>query len=597
MKYLMYYRDGFIRKYGLTKPAVTMGRGQENDLIVDEDFVSRSHLTIDVLDDHIVIHDRGSTNGTYVNSERVEDAIIKIGESFTIKGMAFYLKEGSLSEFQVAKEIPAVFQRLWREDEGKVRAAKTRYVRSAHQVVLKQVLSAGMRCSQITEVFAVLSVVLPAVRELASLVIVADDPAGLSILFAYKSDWNEQTVTECVRKQASVFCQQGPVRLFDASRQSYSYPLTLADRMATIIHTPEGELDEEHPKTVKFLRTLAREVELISHIISDEPQKEKESAVNHEHPEEIVTHNQKMIDLCKQARRIAAGDIGVLIEGDSGTGKELLARLIHRNSKRAHRSFIGINCAAIPESLLESELFGHEKGAFTGAHELKKGKFELASSGTLVLDEIGDMPLPLQAKLLRALEEREFFRLGGTAPIRVDIRIISLTHSDMRSLINEKRFREDLYYRLAQHVIHVPPLRERTEDIPALINYFAGLYCRAENKSIGGFSQKAYDALLTCPWPGNVRQLKNEIQRLVSLIDNGEIIDFDLLSDDIRSAAAPVSTCDYERQAIQAEDERTRLIKLLDRNHWNKSKTARELGITNQGLWKRLKRLNITTPE
>ncbi len=597
MKYLMYYRDGFIRKYGLIKPAVTMGRGQENDLIVDEDFVSRTHLAIDVKDDHIVIHDRGSTNGTCVNSERIDDAVIKIGENFTIKGMAFYLKEGSLNEFQVAKEIPAVFQRLWREDECKVRAAKTRYIRSAHQVVLKQVLSAGMRCTQITETFAVLSVVLPAVRELASLVIVADDPAGLSILFTYKCDWNEQTVTECVRKQASVFCQQGPLRLFDASRWSYSYPLTLADRMAAIIHTPEGDSEEEHPKTVKFLRTLAREIELISHIISDEPQKEKENNVNHEHTEEIVTHNQKMIDLCKQARRIAAGDIGVLIEGDSGTGKELLARLIHHNSKRAARCFIGINCAAIPESLLESELFGHEKGAFTGAHEMKKGKFELASGGTLVLDEIGDMPLPLQAKLLRALEEREFFRLGGTVPIKVDIRIVSLTHSDIRALIHERRFREDLYYRLAQHVIHVPPLRERSEDVPCLINYFAGLYCRREGKSIGGFSQKAYEALLTCPWPGNVRQLKNEIQRLVNLIDSGEVIDFDLLSDDIRSALAPVAGNNHDQLAIQAEDERTRLIKMLDRNRWNKSKTAREIGITFQGLWKRMKRLNITTPE
>ncbi|MCP5053725.1 MAG: sigma-54 factor interaction domain-containing protein, partial [bacterium] len=184
---------------------------------------------------------------------------------------------------------------------------------------------------------------------------------------------------------------------------------------------------------------------------------------------DIIAENRQMKELIDQSKKIAASDIFVLIQGESGTGKEVFARLIHQCSPRSRGKYVAINCAAIPENLLESELFGHEKGAFTGAYAQKKGKLELASGGTLVLDEIGDMPLNLQSKLLRALQEREFYRLGGSTPIHVDLRLVSMTHQDIESLIAEGEFREDLFYRLVHRTISIPPLRERREDIPPLI--------------------------------------------------------------------------------------------------------------------------------
>ena len=189
-----------------------------------------------------------------------------------------------------------------------------------------------------------------------------------------------------------------------------------------------------------------------------------------------------MKELIQQAKKIASSDIFVLIQGESGTGKELFARLIHKYSRRSKKEFIAINCAAIPENLLESELFGHEKGSFTGAYTQKKGKLEVVSGGTLVLDEIGDMPVNLQSKLLRALQEKEFYRVGGTTSITVDLRIISITNKDLKQLITEGKFREDLFYRLVHRPITIPPLRERKEDISALINFFTLKFCQQGGK-------------------------------------------------------------------------------------------------------------------
>ena len=191
---------------------------------------------------------------------------------------------------------------------------------------------------------------------------------------------------------------------------------------------------------------------------------------------------------------------------------------------------MALNCAAIPENLLEAELFGSERGAYTGAFSRKHGKLELASGGTLVLDEIGDMPLAVQTKLLRALQEHEFYRLGGNEPIKVDLRIISSTHRDLKQLIAEKLFRNDLYYRLVHHIIHLPPLRERPEDIASLLTHFIHSFCSQISRQIRGLSVQAHQRLMEYSWPGNVRQLKNEIKRIVSLAEEGEMIGIDLLS-------------------------------------------------------------------
>lgn len=250
--------------------------------------------------------------------------------------------------------------------------------------------------------------------------------------------------------------------------------------------------------------------------------RKEELATQHGLPT-IVGEDPRLKQVVSALRRAATSEVTVLLGGESGTGKELFARGLHAFSARAAGPFVAINCAAIPETLLESELFGHEKGAFTGASARKPGKFEVADGGTLFLDEIGDLTFSLQAKILRAIENREFDRVGGTASIRVDVRIVAATNRDLPAAVAARQFREDLYFRLSVFPITVPPLRERLADIPLLANHFVGRYSRSIGKPGLGLSPQAEEALCQYRWPGNVRELQNSIERAVVLCDAPEI--------------------------------------------------------------------------
>ncbi|MGH7387945.1 MAG: sigma-54-dependent transcriptional regulator [Candidatus Rokuibacteriota bacterium] len=236
----------------------------------------------------------------------------------------------------------------------------------------------------------------------------------------------------------------------------------------------------------------------------------------------LIGRHPRMQDVYKTIGRIAGTDVTVLLRGESGTGKELVARAIHHYSRRSGRPFVAVSCAAIPATLLESEMFGHERGAFTDAKERRLGKFELAHGGTLYLDEIGDMPLELQAKLLRALQERTIERLGGQEPIRVDVRVLAATNRDLDSLMGEDRFREDLYYRLNVVTLNLPPLRERRRDVPLLVEHLLGKH--ADELGERGVAPEALDRLVGHDWPGNVRELENVVQRAMVLATNGVIL-------------------------------------------------------------------------
>ncbi|HEX5108324.1 MAG TPA: sigma-54 dependent transcriptional regulator [Vicinamibacterales bacterium] len=237
----------------------------------------------------------------------------------------------------------------------------------------------------------------------------------------------------------------------------------------------------------------------------------------------IVGEDPKLRQVSQQLHRAASTDATVLLEGESGTGKELFARALHALSPRADGPFVAINCAAIPETLLETELFGHEKGAFTGAAMRKPGRFEVAHRGTLFLDEIGDLPLPLQAKILRALEEKQFERVGGTQTLRVDVRVVAATHRNLKVRVAERLFREDLYFRLSVFPIRIPPLRERTGDIVILARHFVDRFCRDLNKRLLALSPESIDALCAYSWPGNVRELQNCIERAAILCEEDTI--------------------------------------------------------------------------
>ena len=252
--------------------------------------------------------------------------------------------------------------------------------------------------------------------------------------------------------------------------------------------------------------------------------------------EKIVFKSRSFSKVLDMARAAAVSDAPVLIYGESGTGKEIVADYIHKASSRAGREIIKINCVALPENLFESELFGYEAHAFTGAQKQKKGIFELADRGTILLDEIGEVPLSLQPKLLRVLQEKEILRIGGRIPIKVDFRVISASNKNLKDLVRKGLFREDLYYRLGVVEISVPPLRERREDIAPLLDFFLSLYSKKYSKKITGFEKGALECLQNYPWHGNVRELKNLIERLV-IFEKSELIGTDFFPDDLCAKA------------------------------------------------------------
>ena len=295
--------------------------------------------------------------------------------------------------------------------------------------------------------------------------------------------------------------------------------------------------------------------------------------------------------LLEMVETVARGDSTVLLLGETGTGKELIARAIHGLSPRENRPFVKLNCAAIPTGLLESELFGHERGSFTGAIAQKIGRLEVAHQGSLFLDEIGDIPLELQPKLLRVLQEREFERLGSTRTQRVDVRIVAATHRDLEGMILEKQFRSDLYYRLNVFPVHVPPLRERPEDIPLLVQHFVQQATRRMRKTIDTVPSETMEALIHYRWPGNIRELENIIERAV-ILSPGPVLR--LSPRDLKSRIAPGQNPD-RRQTLE-EVERNHILKTLKETSWvlsGPSGAAARLGLNRSTLYFRMKKLGI----
>jgi two-component system, NtrC family, nitrogen regulation response regulator NtrX len=295
----------------------------------------------------------------------------------------------------------------------------------------------------------------------------------------------------------------------------------------------------------------------------------------------------------EQASQVARSDARVLLTGESGTGKELIAEHLHRLSPFASGPFIKVNCAAIPVDLLESELFGHEKGSFTGATSRKRGKFELADGGSIFLDEVGDLHEASQAKLLRVLQEGEFQRVGGAEMLHVNVRVISATNRDLSTLVGQKKFREDLYYRLSVVPIRVPPLRERTEDIRPLAEYFLEDFCRRNNFRPKRIDEEVWGALRAYRWPGNVRELRNIIERM-AILTLAESIAIESIPLEIRFS--PASSLNSNLDEIRTHAERNRIQQALEQSGWNVSAAARALGIGRTRLHKRIRTLEIATP-
>ncbi len=304
---------------------------------------------------------------------------------------------------------------------------------------------------------------------------------------------------------------------------------------------------------------------------------------------EIQTRNSRMVDVIKKSLKLAQSNLSVLILGESGTGKELLADLIHKYSPREEKNFVKINCAAFPESLLDNELFGHEKGSYTGANDCFKGVFEQADNGSLFLDELGDMPLSIQAKILRAIQENEIRRLGGKEIIKINVRFIAATNRNLEELVSDKLFRSDLYYRLNCASVYIPPLRDRKEDIPLLIDYFLNRYSDEEAKPRVSISDQAMELLLNYDWPGNVRELKAAVNYGATICSNGIMLPEDL------PMSHPVKTIDETATLTPVMAvEKELIIKTLIRHSYNKKKAAEELSISRTTLYSKMTKYGIT---
>ena len=372
-------------------------------------------------------------------------------------------------------------------------------------------------------------------------------------------------------------------RLFGDKVQSFENDIRLLKIIASLVG-----------QSVKINMEIERERQ--AHI--EEKFKLKQQLKSRYNVQNMIGNSDKMQEVFEAIHHVAPSKANVLLRGESGTGKELVAKAIHYMSPRAKGPFVKFNCASIPEGLLESELFGHEKGAFTGATTMRKGKFELANEGTIFLDEIGDLPLSLQPKILRAIQEKEFERVGGEKTIKVDIRFITATSRNLESLVSQGQFREDLFYRLNVVPIFLPPLRNRKEDIPVLIDHFLTNFNKENNKNIS-ISPEALSLLITYNWYGNVRELENTIERLVVMAKGATIKKIDLPIN-IREQNFELKYKNIIQEALPLtieEIEKTKIISALEKSGWVQSKASKLLGITPRQIGYKIRKYNIQIDE
>ena len=354
------------------------------------------------------------------------------------------------------------------------------------------------------------------------------------------------------------------------------------------------------PFSIEEIKLIVRK-ELEVRRLHEENRQLREALGHRYQFDNIVANSPGMQEVLATVEQVAPSNSTVLLGGESGVGKDMIARAIHQHSRRVNGPFVKINCTAIPENLLESELFGYEKGAFTGAVTAKPGKFELADKGTIFLDEIGDMPGSLQVKLLRVLQEREFERLGGTRTIKVDVRVVAATNQDLRAALEQGTFREDLYYRLNVVPISIPPLRAHKEDIPYLVDHFIARFSESSGKAIKGITPEALKVLVDFHWPGNVRELENIIERAVVMVSGTEIEASDIRLDTPSQGGGQTVSTTEENSAIlflpqgmtldQYEDKLIR--EALQRAGGNKSQAARLLGLSRNALRYRLSKIGV----
>ena len=642
--------EGPVRSVSRTEgdaAPIRIGRVEGNDLVLDARFLSSDHARVVWSGDRYVVQDLKSTNGT---------AVVRRGERLKLdetNSRQSPLEDGDLLELGVTED-PVVLTVSIREEVDGTHVVAVRSIDDLRPAaleiekqpsLLRSVYESSVWIGAATELDEVLRRLCDAVLSLvqkATHVTIAlrddddPDPNGKGKVQTYVPVLTrvrgEQSVgaipltrsvfRKVVQERAAVLAADAPAEVGSASllgaqiRSTLGIPLWKGEEILGILQVDNrasaaaGAAGVFVGADLDLLSLLATNASLAIanarliqrlHFAEERARKEntflKTREEKRQGKREIIGVSKPMEELRGKLEKVVNTRVTVLIEGETGVGKELIASAVHYKSNRADKLFVAQNCAAMPENLLESELFGHKKGSFTGATEDKRGLFELADGGTLFLDEIGEMPLSLQAKLLRALQEGEIRAVGANKPIHVNVRIVTATNRNLKKEVEEKRFREDLYYRLAVFPLRVPSLRERREDIPLLAGHFLQKYAHEIGKGVSGFSQQTMELLQAYDWPGNVRELENEVQRIVIQIEPGGFATPDLLSPRIRQVDNVVDRAAPKKGTLKEtmdQLEKYILIESLREHGNNKTAAARTLGITREGLHKKLRAFGIS---
>jgi transcriptional regulator with GAF, ATPase, and Fis domain len=607
--------------FPLTEGGLTVGRDLSNDLIIDDTLVAPQHCRISVESGQYTVKDLSSAAGTIVNGLPVQERSLANGDQIVIGGSVFLFLRDELTEAHPnsielsesggeGSKTGAATTRLRREDVRYLQPEDLAALPSSERTSrdLQTLLKISTAIGSIRNVeglqWQLLGMIFDVVPAERGAILAGSDPEEFASVVAWDRVGGPQQSVHVERELAQqVFDERIGILSNDASGAGVSppvhslicVPLLNMDKAIGLIYldttNPEVRFSEDDLHLVTAIAGVAamaiesaRQVEWLGN-----ENRRLRAEENLEH--DMVGESAPMREIYQLIERVAASSSTVLIYGESGTGKELAARAIHRNSPRREQPFVAINCAALTETLLESELFGHERGAFTGAIAQKRGQLEMANKGTIFLDEMGEISPGLQAKLLRVLQERDFMRVGGTRSMPLDIRVIAATNKNLQKATKDGTFREDLYYRLNVVSITMPPLRDHKEDIPLLAQYFAAKYAEKCNRRILGISPDAGTLLKQYDWPGNIRELENAVERAIVLGSSGRILPEDLPETLHETPAQSMRSSTYHEAVRQLK--RQLILTAMDQSEGKITEAARLLGVHSNYLHRLISNLDL----
>jgi transcriptional regulator with PAS, ATPase and Fis domain len=595
------------KAFGLSEADFSIGRDAVNSLALSDALISRQHALVRHTESGFVIVDLGSRNGTFVNSIPVTERKLEAGDRIQIGEslLLFVSEEGSgrapSNHIRYDETVPVgqPFVQLHTHDSVFLNPLKMPAVTERMARDLKTLLRISAEISSIRSQQALqrhlLELIFESIPAEDGAILLIDPDSGDTISsFSWSRQAGVNAEVVVTRSVVENVVKDRAAVLSNASRSVLVAPLLMLDKLIGVIYleSTAARFDEGHLQVLVGVAGMAsgalENAQRMEWLEAENRRLRSDVALEHD----MVGEGPRMREVYQFIAKAAPTNSTVLVRGESGTGKELVARAIHVNSSRSQNPFVAINCAALSETLLESELFGHEKGAFTGAIAQKKGKLEVANGGTMFLDELAELAPTLQAKLLRVLQEREFERVGGTRPIKVDIRLIAATNRDLEQAIKAGTFRQDLYYRLNVLVLTMPALRDRREDIPLLAGYFAMRFSKKSGRPVKGISPEARKCLSHYDWPGNVRELENAMERAVVLGTTELIQPEDLPEALLEKEAVPgVQVTEYH-QAVK-ETKRQLVLKAFREAAGNYAQAARLLGIHPNNLHRLIRNLDL----